>query len=102
MVEPRPNKEFGKRKPVATPSAAPVKRSGHVGLLLMGTLAVIVLYLSVNVAYHLVVPRADMIAPNLGGTSPVATLFAQRLLGPIGVVHPPARADEQQPQNDGG
>ena len=40
MVEPRPNKEFGKRKPVATPSAAPVKRSGHVGLLLMGTLAV--------------------------------------------------------------
>jgi hypothetical protein len=40
MVEPRPNKEFGKRKAVATPSAAPVKRSGHVGLLLMGTLAV--------------------------------------------------------------
>ncbi|TMJ54557.1 MAG: hypothetical protein E6G85_05145 [Alphaproteobacteria bacterium] len=40
MVEPRPSKDFGKRKPVATPSAAPVKRSGHVGLLLMGTLAV--------------------------------------------------------------
>lgn len=53
---------------------------------LMGTTAVIVLYLSVNVAYHLVVPRADMIAPGLGGTSPVATLFAERLLGPIGVL----------------
>lgn len=40
MVERRPNKEFGKRKPVAAPTAAPVKRSGHVGLLMMGTLAV--------------------------------------------------------------
>ena len=51
---------------------------------LLGTLAVIVLYLSVNVAYHLVVPRADMVA--LGGNSPVATLFASRLLGPIGLL----------------
>jgi hypothetical protein len=40
MAERRPTKDFGKRKPVATPAAAPVKRSGHVGLLLMGTLAV--------------------------------------------------------------
>ena len=34
--------EFGKRRPapVAPVSAAPVKRSGHVALLLMGTLAV--------------------------------------------------------------
>jgi len=40
MTERRPNKEFGTRKPVATPTAAPVKRSGHVGLLLMGTMAV--------------------------------------------------------------
>jgi hypothetical protein len=40
MVERRPNNEFGKRKPVAAPTAAPIKRSGHVGLLMMGTLAV--------------------------------------------------------------
>ena len=40
MAERRPNQEFGRRKPVVTPTAAPVKRSGHVGLLMMGTLAV--------------------------------------------------------------
>lgn len=51
---------------------------------LMGTLAVVVLYLSVNFAYHLVVPRDDMI--RLGGGSPVATLFAYRLLGSIGLL----------------
>jgi amino acid transporter len=51
---------------------------------LMGTLAVIVLYCSVNVAYHLVVPRGDMIL--LGDGSPVATLFASRLLGPVGLL----------------
>jgi hypothetical protein len=37
----RPNKEFGSRRPPAVrPPAAPVKRSGHVALLLMGTVAV--------------------------------------------------------------
>ena len=51
---------------------------------LMGTLAVIILYCSVNVAYHLVVPRSDMIT--LGGGSPVATLFANRLIGPVGLL----------------
>jgi hypothetical protein len=37
-----PNKEFGKRRPVvARPGPqAPVKRSGHVALLMMGTLAI--------------------------------------------------------------
>jgi hypothetical protein len=35
-----PNREFGKRKAVAIPSGQPVKRSGHVALLLMGTFAV--------------------------------------------------------------
>jgi hypothetical protein len=40
MAERQPNKEFGRRKPVAAPSAVPLKRSGHVGLLLMGTMAV--------------------------------------------------------------
>jgi hypothetical protein len=42
MAEP-PTREFGKRKPVAakvaSAPAAPVKRSGHVALLLMGTVA---------------------------------------------------------------
>jgi hypothetical protein len=36
-----PTREFGKRRPVAIPAeAAPVKRSGHVALLLMGTFAI--------------------------------------------------------------
>jgi hypothetical protein len=40
-MERQPNREFGKRKPVVLPTAAqPVKRSRHVALLLMGTLAV--------------------------------------------------------------
>jgi hypothetical protein len=39
MPEKRPV-EFGKRKPALPPPAQPVKRSGHVALLLMGTLAV--------------------------------------------------------------
>jgi hypothetical protein len=39
MPEKRPV-EFGKRKPAVPPPAQPVKRSGHVALLLMGTLAV--------------------------------------------------------------
>ena len=51
---------------------------------LMGTGAVMVLYLSVNVAYHLVVSRPDMIA--LGGDSPVASIFSLRLFGPIGLL----------------
>ena len=40
----KPDHEFGKRKPVSVPAsprtAAPAKRSGHVALLLMGTVAV--------------------------------------------------------------
>jgi hypothetical protein len=41
MASPPPT-EFGKRKPAPIPAAAsrPVKRSGHVALLMMGTLAV--------------------------------------------------------------
>jgi hypothetical protein len=35
-----PTREFGKRRPVAVPTAPPVKRSSHVALLLMGTFAV--------------------------------------------------------------
>ncbi|MCP3476178.1 hypothetical protein NLM33_38845 [Bradyrhizobium sp. CCGUVB1N3] len=42
MAEKRPNKEFGKRRPqpLALPPKEPVKRSGHVALLVMGTIAV--------------------------------------------------------------
>jgi hypothetical protein len=39
-MEEKPTREFGTRKPVATHSAAPVKRSGHVALLLMGTFTI--------------------------------------------------------------
>jgi len=35
-----PPREFGRRAPAAVPPAAPVKRSGHVALLLMGTFAI--------------------------------------------------------------
>ncbi|MGY4502281.1 hypothetical protein ACVWYH_006238 [Bradyrhizobium sp. GM24.11] len=42
MANKPPNKEFGKRRPAPQPSAPrePVKRSGHVALLVMGTIAV--------------------------------------------------------------
>ncbi|TFV29369.1 hypothetical protein E4K66_38190 [Bradyrhizobium frederickii] len=42
MADKSSKKEFGKRRPVAEkpPARPPVKRSGHVALLVMGTLAV--------------------------------------------------------------
>ena len=40
MTEQRPTREFGRRKPAALPPPEPQKRSGHVALLVMGTLAV--------------------------------------------------------------
>ncbi|WP_249143341.1 hypothetical protein [Bradyrhizobium liaoningense] len=42
MADKPSNKQFGKRRPapVAPPSSPPVKRSGHVALLVMGTIAV--------------------------------------------------------------
>jgi amino acid transporter len=46
-----------------------------------GTAAVIVLYLGANLAYYLMIPRAEMAA--LGETT-VATAFSARLLGPVG------------------
>ena len=51
---------------------------------LLGALAIIVLYVSANVAYHFVVPRVDMIEK--GKDSPVATLFTVSLLGPTWAV----------------
>jgi amino acid transporter len=43
---------------------------------------IIFLYLGANLAYHLVIPQAEM---RLLKTTPVATEFCRRLLGPIGV-----------------
>jgi len=42
MAENRPTREFGKRRPqpLPLPPKEPVKRSGHVALLVMGTIAV--------------------------------------------------------------
>jgi hypothetical protein len=39
-MEGRPTREFGKRAPAVVPPTAPVKRSRHVALLLMGAFAV--------------------------------------------------------------
>jgi hypothetical protein len=36
----KPKQQFGTRIPIVTPSSAPAKRSGHVALLVMGTIAV--------------------------------------------------------------
>ena len=36
----KPNREFGRRRPVAIQTAPPVKRSSHVALLLMSTFAI--------------------------------------------------------------
>jgi hypothetical protein len=40
IVAEKPDREFGRRRPVAIQSAAPVKRSNHVALLLMGSFAI--------------------------------------------------------------
>jgi amino acid transporter len=51
--------------------------------LIAGTLTVMALYLSANLAYYLVVPRPEIVGAR---TTPVATVFGQRLLGPTGVM----------------
>ena len=40
MADKPPTHEFGKRRPAPQPASAPPKRSSHVALLVMGTLAV--------------------------------------------------------------
>ena len=40
MADKASKKQFGKRRPVAEPTPPPTKRSGHVALLVMGTIAV--------------------------------------------------------------
>ena len=65
----KPDKDFGKRKPVSVPAAPrpappPAKRSGHVALLLMGTVAV------GTAAYTLMPNRNCEPSPN-AATSPL-------------------------------
>ncbi len=49
--------------------------------LLGGTLIVIILYVSANFAYYLIIPGSEIAAV---GDTTVATVFSQRLLGPLG------------------
>jgi amino acid transporter len=49
--------------------------------LLGGTAVVIFLYLGANLAYYLIIPRPEMAAVR---NTTVATVFSERLLGPIG------------------
>jgi basic amino acid/polyamine antiporter, APA family len=49
-----------------------------------GTSTVMVLYLSANLAYYLVVPRSEILTD--GRNTPVAALFAQHMLGNAGLM----------------
>ena len=64
----KPDKDFGKRKPVSVPASPrpaqpPAKRSGHVALLLMGTFAV------GSTAYALMPSRNCEPSPNAASSS---------------------------------
>lgn len=64
----KPNQEFGKRKQVSVPASPrpappPSKRSGHVALLLMGTVAV-------GAAAYTLMPSRTCEQPNQHATSP--------------------------------
>jgi hypothetical protein len=62
-MERRPNKEFGKRGPIAPQPAVPPKRSGHVALLLMGTFAV-------GGGAYALMPRENCQPPSPGTAAP--------------------------------
>jgi hypothetical protein len=59
----QPTREFGRRRPAAIPTAQPVKRSGHVALLLMGTLAV-------GGSAYALMPRGNCERPEQGMAAP--------------------------------
>ena len=69
MTEKRPTKDrdFGKRRP-APPTTEPVKRSGHVALLVMGTIAV-------GATAYTLMPRSNCEPPppGVGGTAQAGT-----------------------------
>ena len=77
MAEDEPIREFGRRKPVAPSPASPPKRSGHVALLLMGTLAV------GGGAYALM---PDGCEPPLGGDGRAWRLAKYRRLLPTRII----------------
>ncbi|GLR88378.1 hypothetical protein [Bradyrhizobium iriomotense] len=65
MAAKRPNKEFGKRQPqpLPLPPKEPVKRSGHVALLVMGTIAV-------GTTAYTLMPRQNCDPPAPGMAAP--------------------------------
>ncbi|WP_409190178.1 hypothetical protein [Bradyrhizobium sp. RDM4] len=72
MVAKPPTKEFGKRRPAPIASAPrePVKRSGHVALLVMGTIAV-------GTTAYTLMPRQSCSPPSPGASVPGAAAAAQ-------------------------
>jgi hypothetical protein len=71
MADKSPTKEFGKRRPapVPPPSREPVKRSGHVALLVMGTIAV-------GTTAYALMPRQKCDPPAPGAAAPAQTSTA--------------------------
>ncbi|MDA9431720.1 hypothetical protein [Bradyrhizobium sp. CCBAU 51627] len=75
MTNKPPGKEFGKRRPrqpaaLPLPPREPVKRSGHVALLVMGTIAV-------GTTAFILTPRRNCDSTPLGATVPGTTAPAQ-------------------------
>ncbi|WGD50821.1 hypothetical protein QA641_35350 [Bradyrhizobium sp. CB1650] len=70
MAKP-PSNEFGKRRPAPVPpsSREPVKRSGHVALLVMGTIAV-------GATAYTLMPRQNCDPPPPGTAAPTQTTTA--------------------------
>jgi hypothetical protein len=65
-MERRPNREFGKRGPIAPQPAVPPKRSSHVALLLMGTFAV-------GGGAYALMPRQNCQPPSPGMAAPATS-----------------------------
>jgi hypothetical protein len=65
MAEKRPTQQFGKRRPapLPLPPREPVKRSGHVALLVMGTIAV-------GTTAYVLTPRQNCDPPSPGMAAP--------------------------------
>ncbi|MEK9281524.1 MULTISPECIES: hypothetical protein [unclassified Bradyrhizobium] len=71
MTAKPPTKDFGRRRPAPVPPPArePVKRSGHVALLVMGTIAV-------GTTAYTLMPRQNCDPPPPGGAAPTQTTTA--------------------------
>jgi hypothetical protein len=69
MAAKPPTKDFGKRGPAPVPPAPrePVKRSGHVALLVMGTIAV-------GTTAYMLMPRRNCDLPPPGASVPAASV----------------------------